>query len=76
MGIEAVRVPRADTSSGVAREFRAAATRLERLARQLPPDSQRKVDEIIRLLRDHAERLVKLTRRGPMAMAPDRSTER
>ena len=55
--------PRADTMTGVAREFRAAATRLERLARQLPPDPRRQVNETIRLLREHAERLVDLSQR-------------
>lgn len=66
-------MPRADTPTGVVREFRSAATRLERIARQLPPDSKAKVNETIQLLRAHADRLVGLTRPDPIA--GDKSTE-
>ena len=40
-----------------AAEYRAVATRLERLSPQLPPDERKQFEETVRLLRDHADRI-------------------
>ena len=48
--------PTTNPRSAEPAEFRAIATRLERLALQLPIDARRHAEQTVRLLRAHADR--------------------